>query len=563
MHPTTAVDHGASPTGRLTARDRKVILASSLGTVFEWYDFYLYGAMAAILARHFYSALDAGVAFAVALLTFAAGFLVRPLGALLFGRLGDMIGRKYTFILTMLVMGLSTFVVGLLPNFEAVGVAAPIALLLLRLLQGLALGGEYGGAATYVGEFAPAGRRGAYTAWIQTTATLGLLLGLLIIGGTRTVLGDAAFEAWGWRLPFLASIGLLAVTVWIRLSLGESPAFRRMRAEGRVSRAPLRESFGRWSNLKIVLVALFGVVAGQAVVWYTGQFYAMFFLSHVLHVDASEVNLMMAVALLVGTPFFLLFGWLSDRIGRKPVLMAGLLLAAVTYFPLFQALAEAGNPRLLQAQARTPVTLTVDPASCRFEADALTLQHEVVSDCDTGRRLLTRLSVGHRVVEQPGAAAVVRVGERRFEVPQADPAAPWGQHEAALDRFREGVTAALQDAGYPSRADPIPVASAAWWKIVAVLSVLVVYVAMVYGPLAALLVELFPARIRYTSVSLPYHIGNGWFGGLMPTIAFAMVAQHGSIFHGLWYPVVVAAGSLVVGLLFLRETRGLDLSESD
>jgi len=551
----------------MTAEERRVIVASSLGTVFEWYDFYLYGSLAAVIAGQFFSALDPQAAFIFALLAFAAGFIVRPFGALVFGRLGDMIGRKYTFLVTIVIMGLSTFLVGLLPSYAAIGVAAPILLVVLRMLQGLALGGEYGGAATYVAEHAPAGRRGAYTAWIQTTATLGLLLCLMVILATRTLVGEEAFADWAWRIPFLLSIVLLAISVWIRLAMSESPAFRRLKEEGRTSAAPLTESFARWPNLKVVLLALFGLVAGQAVVWYTGQFYALFFLANVLKVDGPTANVLIAVALVIGTPFYLVFGALSDRIGRKPVIMGGLLLAMVSYFPLFAALTEAANPRLARAQAETRIVVTADPAECSFQGSPLARETDFRSSCDIAKRTLAQAAASYETRARPGQPATISIGATVLEAPTAALAPGGGrfdeQSAATVAGFRTATLAALAAAGYPDRADPIPAGSAAWWRIVAILALLVIYVAMVYGPIAAMLVELFPTRIRYTSMSLPYHVGNGWFGGLMPTIAFAMVAQNGNIYFGLWYPVGIAALTLVIGLLFVPETRGRDIYDRD
>jgi MFS family permease len=520
--------------------DVLVIGASSLGTVFEWYDFYLYGLLAAIISEQFFSGVDQTTGFIFALAAFAAGFAVRPFGALVFGRLGDLVGRKYTFLVTMGLMGLSTFVVGLLPSYASVGIIAPILLILLRLLQGLALGGEYGGAATYVAEHAPEGRRGFYTSWIQTTATLGLFAALLVVIGTRTALGEAEFKEWGWRIPFLLSILLLGISLWIRLQLAESPAFLRMKEEGTRSKAPLRESFGQWANAKIVLIALFGAVAGQAVVWYTGQFYALFFLERVLKVDPASANVMVAVALLLATPFFVIFGWLSDRIGRKPIIMAGLLLAAVTYFPLFKALTAAANPALAAAQATAPVTVVADPADCSFQFDPIGRTKFDERRCDIAKSFLARAGVSYSNAAAPaGAPAAIRVGQQTIVVTEA----------AA---FTERAKRALASAGYPEKAAPEQVNRS---LVIAILFVLVLYVTMVYGPIAALLVELFPTRIRYTSMSLPYHIGNGWFGGFLPATAFAIVAARGNIYAGLWYPVVIASVCLVIGLLLLPETR--------
>ena len=551
----------------MTKEEKKVIFASSLGTVFEWYDFYLYGSLAAIIAKQFFSGLDPSAAFIFALLAFAAGFIVRPFGALVFGRLGDMIGRKYTFLVTILIMGVSTFVVGLLPSYAAIGVAAPVILIVLRMLQGLALGGEYGGAATYVAEHAPMGRRGAYTSWIQTTATLGLFLSLMVILGTRTAIGEAEFADWGWRVPFLVSILLLAISVWIRMSMSESPAFQKMKSEGKTSKAPLSESFGQWKNLKIVILALVGLVAGQAVVWYSGQFYALFFLQNVLKVDGSTANILVAVSLIIGTPFFVVFGTLSDKIGRKPIIMAGLALAVVTYFPLFGALTEAANPKLAAAQKSAKISVTVDPAQCSFQGSPIARDVDFTSSCDIAKRSLAQASASYETVEKAGQQAVVQIGDKSITVPTGVLTA--GGHKfddasgKAIAAFKKDVAEAMKAAGYPPKADPIPFGSAAWWKVVAILSILVLYVTMVYGPIAAMLVELFPTRIRYTSMSLPYHIGNGWFGGLMPTIAFAMVAQNGNIYHGLWYPITIAAVTFVIGMIFVRETKDRDIFAGD
>ena len=541
----------------MTGEERKVIFASSLGTVFEWYDFYLYGSLAAIIAKKFFAGLDPGSAFIFALLAFAAGFIVRPFGALLFGRLGDMIGRKYTFLVTILIMGMSTFVVGLLPSYAAIGVAAPVILIALRLLQGLALGGEYGGAATYVAEHAPHGKRGAYTSWIQTTATLGLFLSLLVILGVRTGLGEDAFNDWGWRVPFLVSIFLLGISVWIRLKLNESPAFARMKQDGKTSKAPLTESFGKWGNLKFVILALLGLVAGQAVVWYAGQFYALFFLTQTLKVDGVTANLLIGLSLLIGTPFFLVFGSLSDKIGRKPVILAGCLLAALTYFPLFQALTQAGNPDLAKALANSPVTLVADPAECSFQFNP-TGTAKFTSSCDIAKQMLAASSVNYTNVAGTGVAQI-QVGSQVIPAFNGKglPAAEFKDKEAAL---KKDIGAAIKAAGYPAKADPAKINKP---LVTAILVLLVIYVTMVYGPIAAALVELFPTRIRYTSMSLPYHIGNGWFGGLLPTIAFALVAQNGNIYYGLWYPIIVASATFVIGLFFLPETKDRDIYAHD
>jgi MFS family permease len=518
---------------------RKVIFASSLGTVFEWYDFYLYGSLAAIISRQFFSGVNETAAFIFALMAFAAGFAVRPFGALVFGRLGDLVGRKYTFLITILIMGASTFVVGLLPSYAAIGIAAPIILIVLRMLQGLALGGEYGGAATYVAEHAPQGKRGLYTSWIQTTATLGLFLSLMVILGVRTLVGEEAFADWGWRVPFLLSIVLLGVSVWIRLSLNESPVFQKMKEEGKQSKAPLTESFGQWKNLKIVILALLGLTAGQAVVWYTGQFYALFFLTQTLKVDGTTANILIALSLVIGTPFFIVFGALSDRIGRKNIILAGCLLAALTYFPIFNLLTHYANPALEQAQRKAPVTVVADPAACSFQFNPVGTA-KFTTSCDVAKSFLARNAVNYSNEAAPtGAAAQVRIGDKVLVVNNAG-------------EFNKAATAAIREAGYPAKADPAKVNYA---MVTLLLTVLVIYVTMVYGPIAAMLVEMFPTRIRYTSMSLPYHIGNGWFGGFLPTTAFAIVAATGNIYNGLWYPIVIALMTLVLGALFVRETK--------
>ena len=543
----------------MTPEERKVILASSLGTVFEWYDFYLYGSLAAIIAKQFFAGLDPTSGFIFALLAFAAGFIVRPFGALVFGRLGDMIGRKYTFLVTILIMGISTFIVGILPNYASIGVAAPIILIILRLLQGLALGGEYGGAATYVAEHAPHGKRGAYTAWIQTTATLGLFLSLLVILGTRTVMGEAVFNDWGWRIPFLVSILLLGVSVWIRMQLSESPAFQKMKAEGKTSKAPLSESFGQWKNLKIVLLALFGLTAGQAVVWYTGQFYALFFLTQQLKVDAVTANLMIAGALVLGTPFFLVFGSLSDKIGRKPIIMLGCALAIVTYFPVFKALTEAANPDLAAAQAKNKVVVVADPAECSFQFNP-TGTAKFTSSCDVAKQVLAASSVSYdNEVAPAGTPAVIKIGSHTIPS-YTSKGIPAEEAKAKDAAFKKAVAETLKADGYPAKADPAKMNKV---MMIVILTYLVILVTMVYGPIAAMLVEMFPTRIRYTSMSLPYHIGNGWFGGLLPTTSFAIVAQTGNMYNGLWYPIIIAGITVVIGTLFLRETKDVDIYAND
>ncbi|HQX58993.1 MAG TPA: MFS transporter [Burkholderiaceae bacterium] len=543
----------------MTAEQRKVIFASSLGTVFEWYDFYLYGSLAPIIAKQFFSGLDPQSAFIFALLAFAAGFIVRPFGAIFFGRLGDMIGRKYTFLVTILIMGLSTFIVGLLPSYAAIGATAPIMLIVLRMLQGLALGGEYGGAATYVAEHAPHGKRGFYTSWIQTTATVGLMLSLLVILGVRTVMGDAAFGDWGWRIPFLVSVILLGVSVWIRLSLNESPAFQKMKSEGKTSKAPLSESFGQGKNLKIVVLALLGLTAGQAVVWYTGQFYALFFLTQALKVDSTTANLMIAASLIVGTPFFIVFGALSDKIGRKPIIMAGCLLAVVTYFPVFGALTKAANPALYEAQAKSKVVVSADPAECSFQFNP-TGTAKFTSSCDIAKQVLAAASVSYdNVASAPGTPASIKIGETVIAGYSAKGISA-DEAKKKDAEFKKAVADTLKADGYPTSADPARMDK---FMMVVILTYLVILVTMVYGPIAAMLVELFPTRIRYTSMSLPYHIGNGWFGGLLPTTAFAIVAQTGNMYNGLWYPIIVAGMTLVIGTIFIKETKDVDIYAKD
>ena len=537
--------------------DKLVILASSVGTVIEWYDFYLYGSLAAIISAQFFSGVNETTGFIFALMAFAAGFAVRPFGAIFFGRLGDLWGRKNTFLVTMLLMGLSTFVVGLLPSYAAIGIAAPIILVAMRLIQGLALGGEYGGAATYVAEHAPRGKRGFYTSFIQITATVGLLLSLLVILGVRTAVGEEAFAEWGWRIPFLLSIVMLAVSLWIRLKLAESPSFKKMKAEGKGSTTPLKDSFGKWPNLKLVLIALVGLTAGQAVVWYTGQFYALFFLERVMKVEASLANILIALALLLATPFFVFFGWLSDKIGRKPIILAGCLIAALTYFPLFQALTTAANPRLAQATASAPITVYADPADCNVQFDPIgkTVFNQ---SCDVAKSYLARAGINYTNVEAPaGTVAEVRIGDQAVVPSFRGDALSTADFTAEKKTWDTDLGEALSTAGYPLSADSAEVNKP---MVVGILFILVLYVTMVYGPIAAALVEMFPTNIRYTSMSLPYHIGNGWFGGFLPTTAFAMVAATGNIYYGLWYPIVVALITVVIGFLFVKEGKDVDLN---
>ncbi len=542
----------------MTREERKVIIASSVGTVFEWYDFYLAGSLAANIAATFFSGVNPTAAFIFTLLGFAAGFAVRPFGALVFGSLGDLIGRKYTFLVTMTLMGIATFVVGLLPGYATIGIAAPVLFIACRLVQGLALGGEYGGAATYVAEHAPHGRRGFYTSWIQTTATVGLFLSLIVILLLRAWMTPEQFAAWGWRVPFLLSIILLGVSIWIRLQLEESPAFARIKAEGKHSKTPLREAFGRWENAKIAIFALLGGTAGQAVVWYSGQFYALFFLTQTLKLDATTANTVIAISLAIGTPGFIFFGWLSDKIGRKPIILAGCLLAVVTYFPIFGALTNAVNPQLEQALEKSPVVVTADPKECSFQFNP-TGTASFTTSCDIAKSFLARNAVNYSNVAAPaGTVATIKIGDKvisSFDKGKA------GAQAAAQDKaFTDAATAAIRAAGYPASADKAKVNMP---MVILLLTILVIYVTMVYGPIAAMLVELFPTRIRYSGMSLPYHIGNGWFGGFLPPTAFAIVAATGNIYSGLWYPIVVAGMTFIIGLLFVPETKDRDIFQHD
>jgi MFS family permease len=539
----------------ITKEERTVIVASSLGTVFEWYDFYLYGSLAAIIAKQFFSGLNETSQFIFALLAFAAGFAVRPFGAIVFGRLGDLIGRKYTFLVTIVIMGGSTFIVGLLPSYNSIGVAAPIILIALRMMQGLALGGEYGGAATYVCEHAPKDKRGFFTSWIQTTATVGLFLSLLIILGCRILMG-AKFDDWGWRIPFLISIILLGVSVWIRMQLQESPVFQRMKAEGKGSKAPLTESFLRWGNLKIVLLALFGGVAGQAVVWYCGMFYELFFLTQTLKVPAQPANLMVAAGLMLATPFFIVFGVLSDKIGRKKIIMFGCVLAAVTYFPIFKALTKAANPAIFDASNNNPVTVVASEDDCSFQFDPVG-KRTFKSSCDVAKGYLAKNAIPYRNEAAPaGTIATVKVGNLATISSFDGRTLAAADFKAQQGAFFKQMGEATKAAGYPASADMSKVNVP---MVIFLVFVLALYVTIVYAPMAAWLVELFPARIRYTSMSLPYHIGNGWFGGFLPTIAFAMVAATGDIYYGLWYPIVISVMTAIIGTLFMPETKERDI----
>jgi MFS family permease len=542
----TTLAINAPRSGGMTSDERLVVFASSLGTIFEWYDFYIYGTLGVFLAKYFFSNVPQAVGFIFALLAFAAGFAVRPFGALIFGRLGDLIGRKYTFLITMTLMGLGTFFIGVLPGYAAWGIAAPIVLIALRLVQGLALGGEYGGAAIYVAEHAPANRRGYYTSWIQTTATLGLFMALLLILGIRTSMGEGPFGDWGWRIPFLLSAVLLVVSLWIRLKLDESPLFRRMVEEGKQSKRPLTEAFGQWRHLKIAIAALLGATAGEAVIWYGGQFYALFFLTQTLKVPAVTAQILIVIALAIGTPCFILFGALSDRIGRKPIMMAGFALGALTYFPIFQGITHFANPKLEAALAAAPVTVTADPRECSFQFKA-TGTEKFVTGCDNIKSTLVNLSVNYtNVSAAPGTKATVQIGSQTIA--------------ADTPNLAVAIAAAVKEHGYPASADPNDIN---YPMTIVLLVILVVYVTMVYGPIAAWLVELFPTRIRYSGLSLPYHIGNGWFGGFLPATVFAIVAATGNIYSGLWYPIVIAAMSFFVAMFFLPEAKDRDIMHID
>ena len=541
----------ASPTGTAVpspSKARHVVIASTLGTVFEWYDFYLYGALAVIIGKNFFASATPLEAYIFGLLAFGTGFVVRPFGALVFGRLGDMIGRKYTFLATILIMGLATFAVGLLPTYSSIGSFAPAILIGLRMLQGLAIGGEYGGAAVYIAEHAPPGQRGGYTSWLQTAFIVGLCLALGVILGCRLAMSPEAFETWGWRVPFLLSMVLLAISVWIRMKLHESPVFAEMKSAGALSRAPIRESFGNWRNLKLVLIVLFGLQAGQAVVTNAGPIYSSLFLVNTLRVDPVTATTLSTIGLLLGAPFYVIFGYLSDRIGRKPIVLASLVLGAVSLFPVYHGLTHFANPALEAAQARSPVVVAADPARCSFQFNPVGTSR-FTSSCDVAKSALVRRGIPYsNEAAAPGTTAVVRIGT--LSLPAYDGAAADAKERAAA--FDQALGKALEDAGYRASADPAQINHL---MIVLIIVYLQLLTGMAFGPMAAMLVEMFPARIRYTSMSLPYHIGNGWIGGLLPATVVAIQAATGSIFDGLWYPVLIAGAGFVLCWLFVPETR--------
>ena len=532
---------------------RQVVIASAAGTVFEWYDFFIYGALATLVSRHFFANLPDAQAFVFTLFAFAAGFLVRPLGALVFGKIGDSRGRKGAFLITISMMGLATFAIGLLPDYAQIGPAAPILLIGLRVVQGFALGGEYGGAAIYVAEHAPEGQRGLQTSWIQTSAAIGLVGALGVIWGLRTGLGEEAFSAWGWRLPFLISLGLLAISLWIRVRLEESPVFQAMEAEGRASKKAMAETFLAWPNLRLVLIALFGIMMAQGVVWYTGHFYAQFFLERVLKLAPLTVNLLMISVVTLSAAFYVLFGWLSDKIGRKPVMLGGMALMLVLYFPGFHALTRAANPALAAAQASAPVRIAADPSDCSFLLDLTGGARQFATSCDIARTALADAGISYRMVPSiSGQAALILVRDSQLYAPSAENQPP-SRVKAIRADFAKQLAPVLQRAGYPLRADPARVDFA---QTLLILFGFILAATALYGPIAATLVELFPARIRYTALSVPYHIGTGVFGGMLPLIVFAIVTANGDIYSGLWFPTITTGLALLITLAFMPETNG-------
>jgi MFS family permease len=548
----------------MTRDERKAILASFSGTLFEWYDFFLYLTLTSVIAKQFFSGLSVTSSYVFTLLGLAVGFLVRPLGAIVFGRLGDTLGRKRAFLITVLIMGIATFIVGLLPNYAHIGFAAPVLLIVCRMLQGFALGGEYGGAITYVAEHSPMGKRGSYTAWIQTAATLGLFMALITIVVTRRLTGEG-FDLWGWRIPFLLSMLLLGVSVWVRLGMVESPAFKALKLAGKTAKWPVIETFSKGKNLRLVVLALLGLTAGQAVVWYTGQFYTLAFLIKVAKVDLDTASLLVAASLLLGAPFFIVFGRWSDRIGRKPIIMAGCLIAALSYFWVFPLLLTFANPDLAAAQIATPVIVKADLAQCSFQGSPIARDIDFVSSCDVAKRTLTEASIPY-VTESVavGKEAEVKIGDKEILAPKMR-LNPQGDtflsdSKAALTDFKKVVLAQASAKNLIKPADKTKIND---FAVVSLLTFLVVLVTMVYGPIAAILVEMFPTRIRYTAVSVPYHVGNGWFGGLLPSITFGWVAATGDVFSGLWYPVIIAAMTFVIGMLFIKDTKDVDIFQDD
>jgi predicted MFS family arabinose efflux permease len=563
-HASAPAEHDISP-----AKLRQVVAASAAGTVFEWYDFFVYGALASVMSAHFFAGLPDAQAFVFTLLTFAVGFIVRPLGALVFGKIGDSTGRKGAFLITITIMGLATFAIGLLPTAETIGVWAPVLLVTCRVLQGFALGGEYGGAAIYVAEHARPNRRGGSTGWIQTSASFGLIGALAVVLGARALMGEDAFRDWGWRIPFLVSLGLLAISVWIRLQLEESPAFKKLQDEGKVSKRAYAESFFEWRNAKVVLLALFGVMMAQGVVWYTAHFYSQFYLERILKIDSQTVNVIMIAVVLLSAPLYVLFARLSDTLGRKPVMLFGMLLMLVLYFPGFHYITRAGNPALAQASERTPVTVIADPADCTFQLDLTGGAQQFATSCDIAKGALSNAGVGYTTVAGPaGQLASIRIGDQIELESVSAVGQPVSEIRAARAAFDGRLREALTAAGYPTAA-PGPMRNwsfaeiarvfAEKWGVIAIMALFIVAATALYGPQAAALVELFPTRIRYTAMSFPYHIGTGWFGGLLPATVFAINTATGSIYMGLWFPVIVTGLAALIMFFFWPETKDRDI----